>query len=439
MTKLNMTRRVAFFLAFNVLIINTICWLAMKDYNPGLWGIGRAIEIVFTLDAGSDSWKVQRIALGHLNHSKEPLYSELVINRGVKFHYPLTTMILYEPVQYLTAWSAIDPDRLMNAIGWIFTASFIIATASLFESCLREPHYEPDERHGTKIRLLMVGIATLTFFPFIWGFAKGNWQHWINAAFAAALLAWVAGYKATSGSLVGFMCLIKPHYAPLLIWAALRREWRFGGACLLVGFLGVLASISIYGFSNNIDYVNALSFMSERGATYYHNQSINGVLNRLMSLFDPQSFPNYASQNPYPPYTQLVFWGTFITSALILGAALVWRSSNSIIDLCIITLSCAIASPIAWTYQYALLLPIYAVALSKTKDQKFFIWIGISYVLTSNYIVAFNAFAATPLNIVQSYLLIGALILLIVLYHLAPGKTLMPFHRTRVSALDTKA
>ena len=271
----------------------------------------------------------------------------------------------------------------------------------------------------------MVAIATLTFFPFIWGFAKGNWQLWINALFAGALLAWAAGHRAVSGTLIGLMCLIKPHYSLLLVWAALRREWGFAAACVGIGVVGVLASISIYGFSNNIDYVNALSFMSERGVTYYHNQSVNGVLNRIMSLFDPVAFPNDGSKNPYPPYTPLVFWGTIVTSALILGAALGWRSYDRVVDFCIMGLSCVIASPIAWTYQYGLLLPIYAVALAKAKDHTFLLWIGVSYVLTSNYIVALNGLAATPFNVMQSYTLVGAVILLILLYRSAPGNVVV--------------
>ena len=242
--------------------------------------------------------------------------------------------------------------------------------------------------------------------------------------FAPALLAWTAGQKATSGVMLALMCLIKPHYSLFLVWAALRREWRFAAACVATGLVGVLAPVAIYGLAHNIDYINALSFLSERGESYYQNQSVNGVLNRIMSLLDPVAYQNLHS-GTFPPYTPLVFWGTFLTSAITLGAALAWQSSDRTIDFCIMAVSCTIASPIAWTYHYGLLLPIYAVALARSDDRSFLIWITISYVLTSNFIVAINVLAKTPFNVLQSYVLVGAAILLVLLYRLSPREALI--------------
>ena len=374
-----------------------------------------------TLNGGSDSWKVQRIALIHLReHPSEPLYSEILLNQRVKFHYPLSTMIAFEPLQEMATRAGVNPDRLMNAVGWLFAASFILATAILLERCLADSHHPPDLRHGAAIRLLVVAIATLTFFPFIWGFAKGNWQLWINALFAGALLAWAAGHRAVSGTLIGLMCLIKPHFSLLLVWAALRREWGFAAACVGIGVVGVLASISIYGFSNNIDYVNALSFMSERGATYYHNQSVNGVLNRIMSLFDPVAFPNDGSKNPYPPYTPLVFWGTIVTSALILGAALGWRSYDRVVDFCIMA-----------TLLRHRLTDSLDISVRHSPADLRSCYCGGEYGHSScgsASVTCSQAITSSPLmclpkslNVVQSYTLVGGAILLVLLYRLAPG------------------
>ena len=192
MTRLTTTRQLTIFLAINVLIVNTICWVGMKNYNPRLWGTGEGLGIVLTLNGGSDSWKVQRAALDHLRkHPTEPLYSEMLIKKNVKFHYPLTTMLIFQPIDALCAKTQIDCDKAMTAIGWLFTALFICSTAILFEQLLRATRDNVDFSNGAALRFVLVGAATLTFFPFIWGFAKGNWQIWINAFFAAALLAWV--------------------------------------------------------------------------------------------------------------------------------------------------------------------------------------------------------------------------------------------------------
>jgi hypothetical protein len=152
---------------------------------------------------------------------------------------------------------------------------------------------------------------------------------------------------------------------------------------------------------------------------------MNGMLNRIMSLLNPTAFQNVHSDGTFPPYTAFVHWGTLITSVVVLSAAIAWRSSDRVTDFCIMAVSCAIASPIAWTYHYGLLLPIYAVAFAKSSDPTFLIWLAISYVLTSNFIVAINVLAQTPFNPLQSYVFIGAAILLFLLYRLAPGEALV--------------
>ena len=74
------------------------------------------------------------------------------------------------------------------------------------------------------------------------------------------------------------------------------------------------------------------------------------------------------------------------------------------------------ASPIAWEHHYGVTLPIYAVMLATCLgDRSRLMWLGISYVLVSTYVPATNLLAASPLNLLQSTLFAGAIILLALL------------------------
>ncbi len=91
------------------------------------------------------------------------------------------------------------------------------------------------------------------------------------------------------------------------------------------------------------------------------------------------------------------------------------------------------ASPVAWEHHYGILLPIYALLLPQLCQYR--IWgvltlplLGLSYVLASNYFYIAKKFAALPLlNIVQSYLFFGALIVLLILYRLRDRVTSQPY------------
>ena len=100
--------------------------------------------------------------------------------------------------------------------------------------------------------------------------------------------------------MVGLMCLVKPQYALFVLWGALRREWRFAAAGAAVIGLGLSASLALYGWSDHVDYLRVIGFLSERGETYYPNESVNGLMNRLMGVAEPDLY-NVLRFGPFPP------------------------------------------------------------------------------------------------------------------------------------------
>jgi alpha-1,2-mannosyltransferase len=119
-------------------------------------------------------------------------------------------------------------------------------------------------------------------------------------------------------------------------------------------------SIWLYGFGSLFDYVSVLSYLSRHGEAFRANQSVNGLVNRLLlsgnSLrWDPHSFPAFNST---------VYAGTLATGIVLLTFALLWRVRRkpTSVELALIMLTLTIAPPIAWEHHYGVLLPIIAVA-----------------------------------------------------------------------------
>jgi alpha-1,2-mannosyltransferase len=433
----------AFFVA-NAFLLNGVIWSASPEpYRSTVlkdtWDLIRG-------EGGDDSWGAMQAALDHVAETPDaPLYAKVFFADNVRFQYPpsalfaLSAMLAVAPqsVQiddvYDGPWPALN-----SLLGWVFIALTAIAVAALLESTLATTRPDIDWRRMRTLRALLVVGLTLTFYPVAKAFTLGQIQVWMNALFALGMFAWAARCKFLSGILIGLVGLIKPHYALLLVWAALRREMRFAAACAITIATGMAASVAVYGLANHIDYLSVLSFLSQRGETYYPNQSVNGILNRIMSISSPEAFVTLdLPAGQFPPFTPWI-WATTLTSSLALLLFSLLRprrhdANGAVIDLALMAIACTMASPIAWEHHYGMTLPIYAVMLACTLgDHKRLTWLAISYVLVSTFVPATNLLAGSLLNLLQSTLFAGAIVLFVLLATTgarATGSALQPAAR----------
>src|SRR5262245_4143202 len=285
----------AFFVANAFLLNGIILSASPEPYRSTVlkdsWDLVRG-------EGGDDSWGAMQAALDHVAEMPDaPLYAKVFFADHVRFQYPPSALFA------LSAMLAVAPERvqiddtydgpwpaLNSLLGWVFIALTTISVAALMENALAAARPDSDWRRMRGLRALLVVGLTLTFYPVAKAFTLGQIQVWLNALFALALFAWAIRCKFLSGILIGLIGLIKPHYALLLVWAALRRETRFAAACAITITVGTAASVAVYGLANHLDYLRVLSFLSQRGETYYPNQSVNGILNRFMSLASPEAF-----------------------------------------------------------------------------------------------------------------------------------------------------
>jgi hypothetical protein len=316
-----------------------------------------------------------------------------------------------------------------DLLSWLALAALAWVTGHILEASLRAHGLiAPDEPPAERLaRRLAVLLAALTFYPAIRAFTLGQIQSWVNMLLALAMICWIHRRPATAGWLVGLTALLKMQYGLIFAWSLICRQWRLTVAGLGVVLLGLALSILFFGWENHIEYVRGLEFVGRRGEAYFPNQSVNGILNRIASLEDPERFNNIQWKNTFPPYTPWIYRGTLIASLILLLPALFAGrkppDARDPTDFGLFLLSLTMAAPVAWEHHYGILLPLYAWMLPAVIRQKpWGRWslpiLGLSYMLTSNLFLMANLLADTRFNILQSYLFIGALLALLTLYRL---------------------
>jgi hypothetical protein len=268
--------------------------------------------------------------------------------------------------------------------------------------------------------VIAVGL-TLTFYPIVRAFTLGQIQPWLDFLFAAMVWLTMKRQPLAAGLMAGLMSLMKPQMALLVVWAALRKQWSFAASLLAIAVVGALAAVAVYGLQANLDYVSFLSYISKHGEAYYSNQSVNGLMNRLL-----QNGDNAGIYEPsFAPFRWPVYVSTLASTAAILGLGLLWRRSEYVseptLDLMIAGLSITMASPIAWSHHYGILMPMFAVLLPAMVRRPVFgaasmAYLAVAYVLSSNLFYITRSFADSSFTIVQSYLFFGAVMVLVALY-----------------------
>jgi alpha-1,2-mannosyltransferase len=370
---------------------------------------------------GQDSWRQLHLALKYLAHPQDQsLYAEIFFTQHNKFQYPPTSLLLLQPLMGFSYRTFVFTANILSWLAIIVTTGILTI---LFSKGLQHhavPVHPPISERI--IRLVLAICFTITFYPLVKSFELGQIQTWIYFFFVLALWAWMSGNKAFAGVFIGIICIIKPQLSLLAIWGLLRKQWRFViGVGVTAGIFGMI-SLGLYGWANHADYVHVLSFMAKRGESYYPNQSVNGLLNRM--LFNGTNL--HGSPHAFAPYNQWVYLGTIVSSLVLIVAALFWKRGQSrpaeMIDFLIAVLSFTIASPIAWEHHYSVLLPMFAVVLPVTLTSKFgqngILLLAGSFVLSSNFYQIANTLANTHLNFLQSYLFFGAILFLFHLYQL---------------------
>jgi hypothetical protein len=410
------TRRLALFLIATFVGVQALVLLGLR----GRYEDSGLLPIAWFFEGrqGRDSWDPMAQAYLHATtpHSVErPFYwrtafSPQVLRKG--FQYPPTALLIV---------SALDRTlgaRWPDALRWITWAMVPVTAAFVWrlQAVLRP--VPARARGDLALSVLVALLATLTFYPVMRAYANGQMQTWLNALFAAAVWCWATGRRRGAGVLLALSCAVKPQLGVFLLWGLIRRQWAFLSAFAITGLAVLAVSVLLYGGGPHVEYLGMLRFLGERGEAFFPNQSVNGLLNRALSngdiLFWKQPWVDH-----FPPYDARVFWATVASSVVLLALALVppreGAARAGLVDFCLMGLAATMASPIAWEHHYGVALPIFVAAERVVTGRNARVALAASYVLVASCLWITKALAASRLNVLESYLFFGAVILFVLL------------------------
>ncbi|RYD84490.1 MAG: DUF2029 domain-containing protein, partial [Sphingomonadales bacterium] len=237
---------------------------------------------------------------------------------------------------------------------------------------------------------------------------------WINLLFVGAVIAWLCDRRSLAGILIGLVCLMKPQFGLFLVWGLFRREWRFAIALALTGLAGLLLSIALYGFENHLAYLQVLSYLSQHGEAFWPNQSVNGLMHRLVT-----EGPHDFHAESFPAANVIVTLTTMVTSAALMALALFFRRGEGenarLADFLLAGVVFTAASPIAWEHHYGILAPAFvalALMFASTPAYRAHIPViagfAVAFFFASSYLPYFR-YVPSLFSPVQSYLFFAAL------------------------------
>jgi len=389
------------------------------------WPNALAMSKLFLLDGNpfnSDSWGPMISALKYIQSNLgEDVYDALFL-KGVKFQYPLTSLLLFDVPSRLSGLSYEQLSTLFNFISRISVFGTGLLSAHLLMQVLKRADGLPDQKTSPYNPVILYGVVmllTLLFYPLIQSYLLGQIQTLLTFFTTLAIICWLQNRKVAVGIIIGFICLIKPQLGLVIVWAIVRKQWNLVIPAVIVVSIFGMISIAMYGFALNFEYLSVLSFLSHHGESYFVNQSVNGLMNRLTF-----NGANIEWDQKFPAYSPVVYYVTLVSSLSLIAFAMISGSKNRkphVIEFCLAILCITMASPIAWEHHYAIVLPIFIVlspfaCYYYQERRRSLVVLGLGFLLTSQYFEITKALANTPLNFLQSYLFFGACI---VLYFLA--------------------
>jgi alpha-1,2-mannosyltransferase len=387
---------------------------------------------------GSDSWFPMGRALAFLHSPHNGLiYQVLFVSGHIKFQYPLTSLL---PLDLLNGLGIIKAAQL-NAINAIVLIVLGIMFA-VFSAKILGPLYFL----GIRLPIMPFAfLAALLYFPNYLALILGQIQILLDLLFLLSCLAMLYKRRLLAGSLIGASALVKPQFILLGLLALWRRNWRFAVGFGVIGIVCLLLSAALYGYRNEFDYLPVLTFLSHHGEWEHMNQSVNGLMVRFLyhgpSLdIDPDG---PILQSSLPPYIPAVYYATVASSLVMMAIPFVMSSKpddvlSKLLHFCTAAILFTMASPIAWTHHYGVLLPAYVVAFKVILDRMgmrragatpapwvSLVGLGISFLLTGLALGPTVGPTIPDLNLLQSHVFFGACILVaaLVVEHRFRGRT----------------
>jgi len=301
----------------------------------------RILRHAIVSPAGTDSTFYMQMGESAFR-SGHRIYPQLFFAEHQKFIYPPTSLFLIEGLNALGAHGL--PAKAMWKAVLLLAWAGCVALGAVFYRMLRP--------RASSIELIAIAALGILFLPFAEAFYRGQVQILLTFLWELSALLWLMRKKGSAGFVLALTCAFKPQLAIFLLWGALRREWRFTVVFFTTCVVLLAGSIARFGITNHLDYLAVLSYLSRHGEALWANQSMNGLMNRVLRNGDAISW----SYTVYPPYRPVIYIVSTCVSALLVVTGLLLPQlfgwSRSIADFLLFGCVAVLMSPIAWEHHY---------------------------------------------------------------------------------------
>jgi alpha-1,2-mannosyltransferase len=319
--------------------------------------------------ADNDSWGPMLDAWLSKHHgSAESMYRRFHED-GVKFQYPPASLLLLEilpPALTLDPQANAPGSPLRASLQWLSRGAFaltLLFAALALCAAIAEAIDRPLTLRETVVCGALVAMLGLAYYPLTRAYQLGQVQIFLDCLVSLATMLLVCRRPAPAGICIALCCLIKPQYALLLFWGVLQKNWRFCIAMLVTAIALVTVSIALFGFADHWAYLDVLRQIARHGEAFWMNQSVNGLLHRLLDNGSATQFHATA----FAPYHPVVYAGTLLSTVLILGSAFWFTgragATHRLATFGIVLIGATIGSPIAWEHHYGVIFPVLVVTL----------------------------------------------------------------------------
>jgi alpha-1,2-mannosyltransferase len=311
--------------------------------------------------AGTDSTVYMNMGEAAFRTPGHRIFSDLFFKEHQKFIYPPSSLFLTEMLA-LGSHLNVPSQAGLGAIlllGW--SGTLVLAVLL----------YRTQRGAVTLVDGACIVLLGVIFLPLAEGLYRGQVQVVLTCLWGLAVLLWSKSRHGWAGAVLALTCAFKPQMGLFLIWGILRREWRF--TWIFFATLTAIEVVSVvhFGWRNSLDYLAVLNYISHHGEALWANQSVNGVMNRVLGNGDAMSW------NPtvYPPYRTAVYFVStaFSLIAVLTGLFIPWRGGwpATTADFLFFGGVATIASPIVWEHHYSIFffLLIYLLAFSERLTQ----------------------------------------------------------------------
>jgi Glycosyltransferase family 87 len=300
------------------------------------------VRDALTSPAGTDSSYYMQMGLDAFHAPGHRIFPKLFFEDHQKFIYPPSSLFLMEAMGLAPRlhFSRETGQLALLLLSWLGT---LVAAVWFYR-----------EQRGS-ITVLEAGsivLLAVLFLPIAEAFRRGQAQLGLTFLWGLSAILFGRGRRGWAGFILAITCVFKPQLVIFLLWGALRKEWRFTGAFAATTVLIGLCSLAHFGVQNNLDYFSVLSYLSHHGEALWANQSVNGILNRLLHNGDPMSW----NATVYPPYRASIYLicMTFSVAGILVGLLLPYRSGWAATTADFLFFGCMsmVISPIVWEHHY---------------------------------------------------------------------------------------